>query len=195
MTSFYTNEELKLLGFKKVGENVCISRKASFYSIENISLGNNVRIDDFCILSGKIELENYIHIASYSCLYGGEEGIQIGDFANISSRVAIYAINDDYHGFGMTNPMIPEKYRNVTHKKVVIDKHVIIGTSSTVLPGVTLEIGSAIGAMSLVNKDCEEFTIYAGIPIKKIKERKRDILDVELNFRNEELTLNSNYKE
>ena len=92
MTSFYDENELKEIGFKSYGENVKISRKSSIYGAEKISIGNNVRIDDFCILSGQIKLGNYIHIAAYSALYGGEDGIVIKDFANISSRVSIYSI-------------------------------------------------------------------------------------------------------
>ena len=56
MTSFYTEEELKGLGFRHIGNGVCISRKASIYGAQNISLGDHVRIDDFCILSGRIEI-------------------------------------------------------------------------------------------------------------------------------------------
>ena len=53
MNSFYSKEELKEIGFKKYGENVLISRKTSIYNPEKIIIGNNVRIDDFCILSRK----------------------------------------------------------------------------------------------------------------------------------------------
>ena len=70
-TSFYTDEELKEIGFKSYGKNVLLSRKTSIYGANNISIGNNVRIDDFCILSGNITLGNYIHIASACLLFGG----------------------------------------------------------------------------------------------------------------------------
>ena len=66
MNSFYSPEELKSLGLKEYGENVFISRKCSIYGAENIRLGSHVRIDDFCVLSGKVELGNYVHIAA-SC--------------------------------------------------------------------------------------------------------------------------------
>ena len=90
MDSFYTPEEVKKLGFRKVGSNVLISRKASIYGTEKMIIGDHVRIDDFCILSGHIEVGSYVHIAAYSALYGGEKGIFVSDFANISSRVSIY---------------------------------------------------------------------------------------------------------
>ena len=186
MNSFYNEYEIKQLGFCSVGNNVLISKKASIYSVEKISIGNNVRIDDFCILSGKITIGSYIHIAAYSALYGGEKGIIIKDFSNVSSRVCIYALSDDYSGQTMTNPMVPDKYKNVTQEKVVLNKHVIIGSGSTILPGVTLGEGTAIGAMSLVNRSTDEWGIYAGIPIRLIKERSRELLLLEKNFFNNE---------
>ena len=102
-TSFLSKNELIALGLKNCGSNVKISRKASLYGVENISIGTNVRIDDFCILSGNITICNNVHIAAYSALYGASEGIEIHDFANISSRVGIYAISDDFSGMSMTN--------------------------------------------------------------------------------------------
>ena len=95
MNSFYSPEELKSLGLKEYGENVLISRKCIIYGAENIRLGSHVRIDDFCVLSGKVELGNYVHIAASCLLYGGSAGITFGDYTTISSRGAVYAISDD----------------------------------------------------------------------------------------------------
>lgn len=178
----YTKQELKALGFKKVGNNVYISKKASFYSPEKMIIGNNVRIDDFCILSGKVELGNYIHIAAYSTLYGGTDGIYIDDYANISSRVTVYSVSDDYTGMSMTSPMIPEKYKNVISAPVIIEKHVIIGATSVVLPGCTLQEGSAFGCFSFINKSTEKWSINVGIPITKIKDRNQNLLELTKEF-------------
>lgn len=186
MTSFISKDELNKIGFKSIGENVLISKKASIYSPEKISIGNNVRIDDFCILSGKIEIKNYIHIAAYTALYGGEAGIFIDEYSNISSRVTVYAISDDYSGITMTNPMIPDKYKNIISKKVFISSNVIIGSTSVVLPGVILSEGSAFGSMSFINHNSEPWSINAGIPFHKIKERSKELLNLERNFESEE---------
>ncbi len=179
MNSYYSQEELKPLGFKSVGNNVLISKKASIYCAEDISIGSNVRIDDFCILSGTINIGNYIHIAAYTALYGGDAGITIDDYANISSRVCVYAVSDDYSGEAMTNPMIPDEFRKVTQVPVMIGRHVIIGSGCTILPGVELKEGTAIGAMSLANKSTESWGIYAGIPMRRIKERSKGLLEFE----------------
>ena len=82
----------------------------------------------------------------------------------------------------MTNPMVPSQYTDVTHADVFFGKHVIVGSGSIVLPGVTLEDGVAVGSLSLVAKDCKTFGIYAGSPAKFIKDRKRDLLELEKDF-------------
>ncbi|NME35788.1 MULTISPECIES: acyltransferase [Fusobacterium] len=181
---FYPREELEKIGFKSLGENVLISDKTSIYSPEKISIGNNVRIDDFCILSGDIKIGNYVHIAAYCGFFGGG-GIEIEDFAGISSRGIIYSVSDDYSGEVLTNPMIPEKYKKLKYGKVIIKKHSIVGSGTIILPGVILEEGTAIGANSLVLKSTEEWGIYAGSPIKKIKNRKKDLLILEQKFLDE----------
>lgn len=177
MNSFYSNNELSMIGFKKLGKNVLISRKASFYSPEKMIIGDHVRIDDFCILSGKISLGNYVHIAASTALYGDIEGIKISDYCNVSGRVAMYAVSDDYSGEYLTNPMVEEKYKNTQRGKIVLKRHVIIGTNCTILPGVVLEEGASIGAMSLVKNDIPAWTINAGIPCRVIKERSKKLLD------------------
>lgn len=179
-----SRECVQKMGFASVGENVQISDRASFYNISKISLGSHVRIDDFCVLSagsGSINMGNYIHIAVFSSLIGAGK-ITLSDFCNISSRVSIYSSNDDYSGSAMTNPTLPSQYTNVEHADVFLGKHVIVGSGSVILPGVTLQEGVAIGALSLVTEDCEAYRIYAGVPVRRIKTRKRDLIELEKAF-------------
>lgn len=182
MTSFYTEEELKAIGFKNVGGGVRISRKASIYGAQNISIGSHVRIDDFCILSGKIEIGSYVHIAAYSALYGGSDGIYIEDFANLSSRVSVYSVSDDYSGQTMTNPMVPEEYTGVTSAPVHIRKHVIVGSTSVILPGTDLKEGSSFGSFSFIKHDPEAWSVNVGIPAHKIRDRSKKLLELEKAF-------------
>lgn len=181
-TSFYSREQLYNIGFQSIGENVYISRKASIYGAEKMFLGSNVRVDDFCILSGSIKMGNYIHIAAYSAVYGGTAGVEINDFVNISSRVTIYAECDDFSGMTMTNPMVPDKYKKVHNEKVVIEKHALIGATTVVLPGVHIEEGGAFGSFSFINHHTEAWSINAGIPCRKIGERKKDLIELEQKF-------------
>jgi galactoside O-acetyltransferase len=180
--SFYSQLELKDLGLKSFGKNVLISKKASIYSPDSISIGNNIRIDDFCILSGNIEIQNYIHIGPGAYIFAGHAGVILKDFSGLSSKVAVYAITDDYSGEALTNPMISISFRNVISGTVIIGKHVVVGTGTTILPNVNIGDYSAIGAMSLVNKNIDCFSIAVGIPCKVIKKRSDKILTIEAYF-------------
>ncbi len=182
-SSFYTAAELKKLPFKAIGKDVLISRYARIYSIKNIEIGSNVRIDDFCLLSGKIKIGNYVHISAYSSLCAGDnKGIVLEDFANISERVTIFSKTDDFSGATLTNPTIPEKYKNVIESEVVLKKHAIVGVGSSILPGVIMGDGSVLGANSFLKISAEPWSIYAGAPAKKIKDRKKDLLNLEKLF-------------
>lgn len=182
-TSFLSKQELHNLGLKNFGNNVFISRKASFYNKDKISLGDNVRIDDFCILSDDITIGSYVHIAAYSALYG-KNGILIGNFCGLSPRVTIFSAIDDFSGEFMISPMVPIEFTNVNGGLVVFKNFVQIGVNSIVFPGVTLEEGVVVGAMSLVKTNLKEWTINAGIPAKYLKDRKKTLL----NFKNQMIT-------
>lgn len=179
--TYYSSDELAALGLGEYGTNVRLSRKASVYGCERIVLGSNTRIDDFCVLSageGGIEIGNYVHIAAYASLIGQRQ-IKIGNFAGLSSRVSVYSSSDDYSGKWMTNPTVPSDLTNVHHADVLIGAHVIVGSGSVILPGVRLEDGAAIGALSLVNANCLSFGIYVGVPAKRVGERSKRLLELE----------------
>ena len=177
MTSYYSPEELAALGLASYGEDVRVSRYAHLYGAETIRLGNHVRIDDFCILSGRITIGNYFHLAAGSLLYGGEAGITFDDYTTASSRCAIYALSDDYTGAFMTNPTVPEDFTNVRQAPVHIGRHVVLGTGTTVLPGIDIAEGCAAGAMTLFTQSTEPWGIYYGIPARRQKERRQDLLE------------------
>lgn len=179
--AFLARATLESMGFASLGENVLISDKASIYNCKNIHLGSNVRIDDFCVLSagaGGIHLGNYVHIAVYSLLIGAGS-IRLEDFAGLSSRVSIYSSSDDYSGAALTNPTVPAEFTNVQTADVRLGRHVIVGSGTVILPGVVIHDGAAVGALSLVKKDCEPFGIYSGVPARRLGARKRDLLEVE----------------
>ncbi|MFA6400493.1 MAG: acyltransferase [Salinivirgaceae bacterium] len=175
--SFYTKSELKELGFKMIGDNVKISRFARFYSPNLISIGNNVRIDDFCLLSGDITLKNYIHISAFCALYGGG-GIEMDDYSGLSPRCTLLSASDDFSGEFLIGPMVDVKYTNVTRGKITIKKYSQIGAGCVILPNITIEEGVAVGAMSLITSCLKEFSIYAGVPAKFMKPRKREMTNL-----------------
>ncbi len=182
--AFLTDAELKEIGFQKLGKQVKISDKASIYNPQKISIGDYSRIDDFTIISsgeGGILIGRNVHIACHNSIIGAEK-IVIEDFAGISSHSSIYSSTDDFSGNFLTGPTIPKEYTNVFSKPIIIRKHVIIGSGCIVLPGVEIGLCSAVGAHSLVNKYVEPFSIYSGIPAKKLKARNSKCLELEKEY-------------
>lgn len=176
--SFYNEQELQTIGFKSYGQNVKISRYSRIYNPESIVIGNNVRIDDFCLLSAgnnPFIIEDNIHISAGVYIYG-TSGFHIQSYSNISAGVKIFTVNDDYSGNYLVGPMVSEEHRNVKKEPVLIQKYCVIGANSVVLPGCNLEEGVAIGANSFVNNPCKEWTIYVGTPIRYVKQRSRKLL-------------------
>jgi len=179
--AFYTDNELKELGFKFVGKNVKISKLASIHGTENIEVNDNSRIDDFCVISASAQgiiIGKFVHIACFSLIIGKAK-IVFDDFSGLSSRVSVYSSSDDYSGNYLTNPTVPPQYTNVINSPVYIGKHVIIGTNSTILPGVSIQEGSAVGAHSLVNKNISAHKIAFGVPAKEQGDRRRDMYKLE----------------
>ncbi len=184
--AYLTASQLSSMGFKSIGENVLISDKACIYRPHLMEIGSNVRIDDFCIVSGNVKLGNYVHIYVYSHLSGGAVGVQMDDFSTLAHNVRVFTESDDYSGESLTNAHIPEKYKPKRQAKAIsIGRHCIVGANSLIFPGASLQEGSAVGAMSLVNKPTEPWAIYAGVPAKKIKNRSKKLLELEKEFLNE----------
>jgi len=178
---YFESKELQNFGFKDVGNNVKIAKNATIIGLNNISIGNNVRIDGNVVIaaySGFLEIGNYIHIGG-CCYLGCAGGITLADFSGLSQGVRIYSGTDDYTGKSLTNPTIPQKYLTVELGQVKLGKHVIIGSGSVILPGVTIGDGSSVGALSLVTKPLDEWGVYFGAPAKRIRSRSKDILKLE----------------
>jgi len=181
-SGYYTETELREAGFKSVGKNVSIAKNCTIIGVENISLGNNVRIDGYCSLvaadTGYLKLGSFIHIGSYCYLSAGS-GIVMNDFSGLSQGVCIYSKSDDYSGKHLTNPTVPQEFLGVIEGTVELGRHVIIGSGSVILPQVTIGEGSSVAALSLVTKSLDSWGVYIGCPAKRLKARRKDLLELE----------------
>lgn len=180
--AFLTNQQLNNVGFKKLGSNVRISDKCSIYNPELIEIGDNSRIDDFCVISGRVIIGNNVHLAVFNNVAGGELGVFLEDFSGLAYACHVFSQSDDYSGRSLTNPTVPDEFKSEIKAAVHLKRHVILGANSIVLPGVTIGEGTSVGAMSMVTKDTESWSIYFGIPAKKIKSRSKDLLLHEKNY-------------
>jgi galactoside O-acetyltransferase len=178
---YIATPELRTLGFKSVGENVHIARNCTIIGLHNIALGNNIRIDGYTVISahsGNIDIGNHVHIAG-ACHLAGAGGIMLCDFSGLSQGVRIYSSTDDYTGNSLTNPTVPPRYLGVQLGIVRLGKHVIVGSGSVILPGVDIGDGSSIGALSLVTKSLDPWGVYFGSPVRRLKARSRNLLELE----------------
>jgi acetyltransferase-like isoleucine patch superfamily enzyme len=190
---FYERQELEEAGFASLGENVLIKKNVGIYFPENLHIGSNVRIDDFSVIGSTKEpcfIGSYVHIASHCCILGSG-GFTMEDFSGMAPQCTLVTGSDDYTSGRLTNPTVPRDLSGVTEAPIVLEKHVTLGTGCIIMPGVRIGIGSTFGAFALVTKSQEPFGVYIGAPCKKVKERSKDILELEKEVYKRE-SLNNN---
>ena len=180
--AYLTERALADIGFKSVGEGVKVSDRASIYDPELIELADFSRIDDFCLISGSVTIGRYVHVTPMCLIAGGEPGVYLHDFCTLAYGVKVFAQSDDYSGATMVNSLIPKKFKTELLEKVVLERQVIVGANTTILPGVTVGEGCAVGAMSLVNRNTDPWGLYAGVPARRIKARRKNLLELEKQF-------------
>lgn len=179
--NYLQSAELRALGLRSVGENVRLHSTCLMVGLENLSIGSHVRVDAFgCLLPGEghIAIGDHVHIAA-GVFLSGAEGIEIGDFVGLSHGVRVYTRNDDYTGEALTGPTVPEKYLKMDKGAVRLGRHVVVGAGSIVLPGVEITEGTVVGALSLVKSSLPGWSIYAGVPARRLRARSRNLLDLE----------------
>lgn len=167
------------------GKNVIIGKTVRIRYPELVEIGDNVIIDDFTYISTALKIHNNVHISAGCKIIGGQRAfVEMKEFSTLAPNVVLSAGSDDYFG-GIATPLVPIEFKgNVLIGTIILNKHCIVGAGSVVLPNVTFQEGACIGALSLVNKNLDEYSLYVGIPCKKIKNReKEEIVLLEKKYR------------
>jgi acetyltransferase-like isoleucine patch superfamily enzyme len=180
--AYLSESQLLAMGFKFLGKGVKVSDKAAIYNCDQIEIDDNSRIDDFCVISGNVSIGKYNHITPMCLVAGGVPGVIFHDFCTLAYGVKVFSQSDDYLGDSLTNSNIPKKFKKEIFKKVTVNRHVIIGAGSVVMPGVEIAEGCSIGAMSLVTKSTSSWGVYIGVPAKRARERSKNLLNLEKLF-------------
>lgn len=180
--AFLSRKQLEAMGFGSLGRDVLVSDKASIHDAGKIAIGDFSRIDDFCVLSGRICFGRNVHVAVLCNLAGGEKGILMEDFSGLAYGCHVFTQTDDYSGCSLTNPTVPDRFKREIKAAVTIGRHSIVGTNSLIFPGVVLGEGTAVGAQTMVTRSTQAWSIYVGRPAKRLKARSRDILLLEEEY-------------
>lgn len=161
---------------KYIGKNVIIGKTVRIRHPELVSIGDNSIIDDFTYISSELEVGRFCHIgANSTILGGGGKGKCIfEDLSGCAPGVRIITASDDFVG-SLGGPNVPAKFLGDPPAGLVhIKSYVILGTNSVVMPNVTVGEGVSTSAMTLIRKNLEEWTIYAGNPARKIGPRDKE---------------------
>lgn len=172
---------------KYCGRNVIIGKTVRIRYPELVSIGDNCIIDDFTYISTALELKGSVHISAGTKIIGGKNAfVYFDEFSTTAPNVVLSAGTDDYAD-GIATPMVPLIFKaNAVIGNIKIGRHCIIGSGTVVLPNVEFFDGACVGALSLVKNNLESWSLYAGIPAKKIKDRnKESILKLEEKLKKE----------
>lgn len=121
------------------------SSKTLFYRRKGVNIGEN------CSFIGK-----NINFGSEPYL------IEIGNNVRVSFDVVFITHDGATHVLRLKNPGV------VTYGRIIVKDNVFIGARSIIMPNVTIGRNSVIGAGSIVTKDVEKNSVYAGNPAKRI---------------------------
>jgi acetyltransferase-like isoleucine patch superfamily enzyme len=150
-----------------------------FQNIVDVKLGNNVKIYDFvniygCTIGDNTKIGTFVEI---------QKGVNIGNNCKISSHTFIcegVTIESEVfigHNVSFINDKYPRAAKNgrlQTEEDWILEKTIVkkgasIGTSVTILSGITIGKNSIIGAGSVVTRDIPDNVIAFGYPAKAIR--------------------------
>ena len=131
------------------GDNIRIHPTASLRCGQNISLGKNSHINQYC------------------CIWASPNAkIILGDNVLMGPGVKMFSSN---HGTASDSIMNGQEWKE---KDIIVGNDVWLGANVVIVPGVTIGEGSVIAAGAVVTKDIPPYSIAGGVPAKVIKERR-----------------------
>jgi chloramphenicol O-acetyltransferase type B len=138
------------------GKNLYVGRTVYMWAKHTITIGDNFYIGKFSQIECDAEIGNNVLFANSVALIGRYDHnyTQVGYPMRLASRIR----DKDYTWKGLD-------------EKVIISDDVWVGYGSIIMSGVTIGEGSIIAAGSVVTRDVESYSIYAGVPAKKIRNR------------------------
>jgi len=149
--------------FKKIAQDVKLGKNVKIFEFTNLygcEIGDNSKVGAFVEIQKNAKIGKNVKISSHSFIC---EGVTIEDDVFVGHNVSF--INDKY-------PRSTKQAGGLQTQddwKVIstlVKKGASIGTSSTILCGVTIGENAIVGAGSVVTKDVPADTIVAGVPAR-----------------------------
>ena len=144
----------------KMGENVMVH---AFVNLYGCSIGDNSRVGTFVEIQKNASIGKNVKVSSHTFIC---EGVTIEDDVFVGHNVSF--INDKYpratNGDGR-----PQSEADWGVVKTLVKRGASIGTSATILCGVTIGANAIIGAGSVVTRDVPDDSIVAGNPARLMR--------------------------
>jgi acetyltransferase-like isoleucine patch superfamily enzyme len=140
----------------KIGENV---RIADFVNMYNCEIGSNSKVGAFVEVQKGSKIGQNVKISSHSFIC---EGVTIEDEVFIGHNVSF--INDKYPRSTVNGRLQTDADWECV--RTVVKRGASIGTSATILCGVTVGENAVVGAGSVVTKDVPANAIVSGVPAR-----------------------------
>lgn len=151
-----------------IGKNVKINALGS----KGFIIGKNFSIRDYSIIdsfgsikrdSGKLIIGSNVGFSEFTYI-SVRGNVTIGDDVIFGPGCKVFTENH-----GMKNEGVPFRLLEESRNDVSIGNNVWIGSGVTILPGTNIGNNSIIAAGSVVTKNIDSNTLYAGIPAKPLK--------------------------
>lgn len=178
------NQNNQLSNLEFMGDNLRKSLKfcgegVVLYSLCKMIRSEHAELDDYCrildntfIDAGKsLKIGKHSMITWFVLIEGGANTV-IGDRVFVGPGTKILTSTYKIQGFYAAE-FLPEDCHKIEYGDVTIHDDAYIGANCTIMPGVTIGEGAVAGANCLVNKNLEPWSIYVGVPCKKIGTRKK----------------------
>lgn len=152
--------EKKNINNVKLGENVKIF---DFVNLYGCTIGDNTKIGTFVEIQKNATIGKNCKISSHTFIC---EGVHIGDGVFVGHNVTF--INDK-----IPRAVNPDGSLQTEADWKLVETYVkngaSIGSSATIMCGVTIGENAMVGAGAVVTKDVPPNTVVAGVPAKVIK--------------------------
>lgn len=140
---------------------------------EVVSIHPTARIDSFTKIEGGqgVTIEERVHISSFCHINVGGGEVVLEAHSGCSSGVKVCSGRPDLSLLYLMPTHEEDQWRPI-RLKTVVGKYAIVFANAVIGPGVTIGEGAVIGAGAVVLKNVPAWEMWAGVPARKIGERK-----------------------